>query len=482
MLKRSQKGHFILDLVDFLTDQPGDPNCLSSSTITQRSHVHVNQHVDVLELHPLTFDMNELHHVVSNQQTPENSTHARRQFFKMCVDRHREPAGLSDAQAGDSMCTLTSPAVTHVNNLSDKFNGIQQDEQVQGGREVGPSRGFVSDAGGGSPRSTIQKCLAMFQESQRLRQRIQQVWQLGALQCARSSSELCSTHVSSSHPSANDGPNGDAMDMLQTDLKGKQPHYELFKKTIEKAEVDNMQYNYMLHGTYSKTSTTSRPPSTASAPAPKAFMPPHQAEDVPIWHHVGTPPAPSDVEIQETDPGVVQRALDIDAGDVSRGTASLGPEDEQYDKSQCRADRRQLNENLVTNKVAKAAARMVQLMVLQLSLNFQNLIIEPGQVSIWEVCCSPTSSLTSARAKEQLNCQRINLANGFDLGKASTYEAICTLYWRQRPRRIWISMQCAVWCPWNALNYDSVERKAELENSSSARALGSSSFGGLADS
>ena len=24
-------------------------------------------------------------------------------------------------------------------------------------------------------------------------------------------------------------------------------------------------------------------------------------------------------------------------------------------------------------------------------------------------------------------------------------------------------MQCAVWCPWNALNYDSVERKAELE-------------------
>ena len=113
--------------------------------------------------------------------------------------------------------------------------------------------------------------------------------------------------------------------------------------------------------------------------------------------------------------------------------------------------------------MAKAAAHMVQLMVLQLSLNFQNLIIEPGQVSIWEVCCSPTSSLTSARAKEQLNCQRINLANGFDLGKASTYEAICTLYWRQRPRRIWISMQCAVWCPWNALNYDSVERKAELE-------------------
>ena len=66
-------------------------------------------------------------------------------------------------------------------------------------------------------------------------------------------------------------------------------------------------------------------------------------------------------------------------------TASLGPEDEQYDKSQCRADRRQLNENLVTNKVAKAAAHMVQLMVLQLSLNFQNLIIEPGQVSIWDI-------------------------------------------------------------------------------------------------
>ena len=160
---------------------------ISTSMLMSWNYIHY---------HPLTFDMNELHHAVSNQQTPENSTHARRQFFKMCVDRHRELAGLSDAQAGDSMCTLTSPAVTHVNNLSDKLNGIQQDEQVQGGREVGPSRGFVSDAGGGPPRSTIQKCLAMFQEAQRLRQRIQQVWQLGALRCARSSSELCSKHVS----------------------------------------------------------------------------------------------------------------------------------------------------------------------------------------------------------------------------------------------------------------------------------------------
>jgi len=124
---------------------------------------------------------------------------------------------------------------------------------------------------------------------------------------------------------------------------------------------------------------------------------------------------------------------------------------------------RRLNENLVTNKVAKAAAHMIQLMVLQLSLNFQNLIIEPGQVSIWEVCCSPTSSLTSACVKEQLKCQRINLANCFDLDKASTYEAISTLYWQKRPNGIWTSMRCTVWCPWNALNYDSVERKAELE-------------------
>jgi len=174
---------------------------ISTSMLMSWNYIHY---------HPLTFDMNELHHAVSNQQTPENSTHARRQFFKMCVDRHRELAGLPNAQAGDSMCTLTSPAVTPVNNLCGKFNGVQQNEQVQGGREVGPSRGFVSDAGGGSPRSTIQKCLAMFQESQRLRQRIQLVWQLGALQCARSSSELCSQDVSTSHPSADDGPNGGA--------------------------------------------------------------------------------------------------------------------------------------------------------------------------------------------------------------------------------------------------------------------------------
>ena len=99
---------------------------------------------------------------------------------------------------------LTSTTSPTSSMASSKMSKSKADEKLA------PSRGFVSDAGGGPPRSTIQKCLAMFQEAQRLRQRIQQVWQLGALRCARSSSELCSKHVSGSHPSANDGPNGGA--------------------------------------------------------------------------------------------------------------------------------------------------------------------------------------------------------------------------------------------------------------------------------
>ena len=38
------------------------------------------------------------------------------------------------------------------------------------------------------------------------------------------------------------------------------------------------------------------------------------------------------------------------------------------------------------------------------------------------------------------------------------------LYRLQRPKRLWISMRCTLWCPWTSVSYNTEERKDELES------------------
>lgn len=56
---------------------------------------------------------------------------------------------------------------------------------------------------------------------------------------------------------------------------------------------------------------------------------------------------------------------------------------------------------------------------------------------------------------------RINLANGYDLYKSSTYDHLKELYYKKRPKKVWVSTRCTYFCNWTDLNYK--HRWEELE-------------------
>lgn len=58
---------------------------------------------------------------------------------------------------------------------------------------------------------------------------------------------------------------------------------------------------------------------------------------------------------------------------------------------------------------------------------------------VWEMFCSPQSELTKQCEHYGMEGMRINLANGYDLYKASTYDHLKELYCKKRPKKVWVS-------------------------------------------
>ena len=83
---------------------------------------------------------------------------------------------------------------------------------------------------------------------------------------------------------------------------------------------------------------------------------------------------------------------------------------------------------------------------------------------LWEMACAPHSWLSDAASRQGLNPRRINLEAGFDLYKKETWDYLRDLRRKHRPRRLWISLPCTKWCKWTSLNYSSPERQALLES------------------
>jgi hypothetical protein len=44
-----------------------------------------------------------------------------------------------------------------------------------------------------------------------------------------------------------------------------------------------------------------------------------------------------------------------------------------------------------------------------------------------------------------------------------SYQQLRERFHRERPRRVWVSARCTYWCPWTALNYQTEDRRAQLE-------------------
>ncbi|CAL1164199.1 unnamed protein product [Cladocopium goreaui] len=234
-----------------------------------------------------------------------------------------------------------------------------------------------------------------------------------------------------------------ALSMVQKDLKGVKPHYKLMKVAVEKIESDERYYQMVL-GAPEMTPVPKSPTRHQMFTPPRRSMHnseeeqipgPQQLTSSPSWQHV-TPP-----KARAKSPTVSQMSV-----------ASVPVVTPQDLLSQLSAE------------VGKAAVKVLQLMMLGLFTNFHDLVVEPHQVDVWEICCSPQSWLSEACTQEGLKCQRINLANGFDLNRPHTFESMTELYKIQRPKRLWISMRCTLWCAWTSLNYNTPERVELLES------------------
>ena len=113
----------------------------------------------------------------------------------------------------------------------------------------------------------------------------------------------------------------------------------------------------------------------------------------------------------------------------------------------------------ITHKMAAKVMLMASTLMTSLNVGAMNLAMD-GVDGLWEVACSPHSWLSEACEKQGLQPKRINLHQGYDLYQPKTWELLQTERRQRRPRRIWFSLPCTKWCPWNRLNY--ANRKEEL--------------------
>ena len=92
----------------------------------------------------------------------------------------------------------------------------------------------------------------------------------------------------------------------------------------------------------------------------------------------------------------------------------------------------------------------------KLVANISELIYDKKPL-VWEMFCSPQSGLAQACEAEGIPTQRINLEQGFDLYKPATYPVLFELFKVQRPKKLWISTMCTLFCSWVDLNYQGRE-------------------------
>ena len=110
-----------------------------------------------------------------------------------------------------------------------------------------------------------------------------------------------------------------------------------------------------------------------------------------------------------------------------------------------------------------AKTMMAAAMMLSTMTSLVNDFTLDKRYGLWEVACAPHSWLSESASQNGLRPRRINLSNGFDLYKKETWQELRQLRRRHRPRRLWFSLPCTKWCPWTSVNYNTPEKREILE-------------------
>ncbi|CAK9088097.1 Uncharacterized protein SCF082_LOCUS41611, partial [Durusdinium trenchii] len=85
----------------------------------------------------------------------------------------------------------------------------------------------------------------------------------------------------------------------------------------------------------------------------------------------------------------------------------------------------------------EAAMNLIHMLNEDFKKNLAELVYDGKKPYVWEMFCSPNSTITQCCEREGLNGVRIGLSTGFDLYKDQTYEDLKTVFKKQKPKKIW---------------------------------------------
>ena len=159
-------------------------------------------------------------------------------------------------------------------------------------------------------------------------------------------------------------------------------------------------------------------------------------------------------------PAVPQRgredAIDGSCSPTSSTAGPTGPLAERHGSGEHGAELRgELKEEqqCLPLRIGKAAMNLIHMLNEDFKKNLAELVYDGKKPYVWEMFCSPNSTITQCCEREGLNGVRIGLSTGFDLYKDQTYEDLKTVFKKQKPKKIWVSPMCTYFCDWVDLNY-----------------------------
>ena len=445
-LPMNTKGHFMLDIPRYLTNGKID--------VSNHVQVHVHMSDDTviphtlqngLEMHgffPLEVDWHSSE-LMTFQREPPSSHNS---CFEMMMRRRLS----LDQQLGlmGSLSTHQSPSSTTSLSTSKSHADREGDDRV----------GPLPQGDRGSERSQVQQ-LAMSRSTCTGKEWSKQMGKLATLPEMRTSSELhssqrssggqhqeskshhgeasstessrCTSRAHGAHRGALQGDAGEG------DRRRKNVH---FARGVQDGLGKEQEEDHQSKGGLGRTQD------------PKGLS---QSLTTKLTRHLG--------EGFELQPGVressavPQRGGD---GELACPGCSTCPGSEQEQSSQRHGVGAGLQSPMmIEEKKGKMPLRVGRgLLNLALKLNdkvqdaMSNLIYHKEPV-VWELFCSPESTLSQEVLKSGIRAVRINLASGFDLYKPETYEQLKKLWLLQRPKKIWISSPCTFYCDWSDLNY-----------------------------
>ena len=81
---------------------------------------------------------------------------------------------------------------------------------------------------------------------------------------------------------------------------------------------------------------------------------------------------------------------------------------------------------------------------------------------LWEICCSPTSTLTSEVLRNNLKAKRWTLESGFDLEKPDCVSNALEAVQCERPSKLWAALKCTPWTSIQNLNQKTPQQVSNL--------------------